>query len=598
MMKNFHIQKQKEISSVFSHSGNIKQLLQKHQTAPSQSKIFNTRGASKQPNTIKKTLTKKFQANPQNKISLSKEFKHITKQKQSSMLTVNGTNNHAITTPNSNNIKSTVQSSELCKPLTESNNDIKTKAEVMMANSNKNFSKNTSPFKIGKNNYNNVSNNCKRTNNVNNPNTSIHIKTSCLNDNYNYMQPMNTNSNNTPKSTNCSETTKIQQQVKPITLKEGNTNKLINDEVGILSNDVFLKKILSMFVSLKPNSEVNSNEEIIKDFYLDSQSKLKDLELKVNSIVINNTINQNMHGKSLSEIFLGSKTRIEIYKTYFDFIFKVLGEIKQLATKEINHSLILKQIDEVNSNTKLTNTCNIEDSQLEEKSHMIVPEGNIDLNNNNPGNNNSFSQFISSINSDFYQKIIYNDYENNLYGNNSFEISKSNSTYKKISAPSIKNNNKRMNLKLNKKNPYENNKVNALDITPVQFGQRKQSNDKTIKMSDTEESGYYNYANNGNKKPEMPLPIVNSVINKVRMETLNKNRNKMHPSQIINNVNLSKKAYKRSDQFNKQNTKHLPVKTNEIPKISKIKNNISNQIKTKNVSNKNQNEDNNNCLIF
>ena len=596
MMKNYHIQKQKEI---FSHSGNIKQLLQKHQTAPSQSKIFNTRVVSKQPNTIKKTFTKKSQTNPQNKISLSNEFKHITKQKQSSMLTANGINNHAITTPNSNNIKSTVQSSELYKPLTESNNDIKLKAEIMMANSNKNFSKNTSPFKIGKNNYNNISNRCKCTNNVNNPNTSIHIKTSCLNDNY--MQPMNTNSNNTPKSTNCSETTKIQQQVKPLPVKESNANKLINDKVGILSNDVFLKKILSMFVSLKPNSEVNSNEEIIKDFYLDSQSKLKDLELKVNSIVINNTITHNMPGKHLSEIFIGSKTRIEIYKTYFDFIFNVLGEIKQLATKEINHSLILKQIDEVNSNTKLTNTCNIEDSQLEEKSHMIVPEGNIDLNNNIPVTNNSFSQFISSINSDFYQKIIYDDYDNNLYGNNSFEISKSNSTYKKIPAPSINNNSKRMNMKLNKKNPYENNKVNALDITPIQFGQRKQSfmsNDKTIKMSDTEESGYYNYVNNGNVKPETPLPIVISVTNKVRMETLNKNRNKMHPNQIINNVNLSKKTHKRSEQLNIQNTKHLPVKTNEIPKISKIKNNISNQIKIKNVSNKNKNEDNNNCLIF
>ena len=213
---------------------------------------------------------------------------------------------------------------------------------------------------------------------------------------------------------------------------------------------------------------------------------------------------------------------MEIYKTYFDFIFKILNEIKILATAEINQSLILKQIDEVNSNTKLTNTCNIEDSQLEEKSHMIVPEGNVDLNENITNVNNSFSEFISSINSDFYQKIIYDDYENHIYSNNnSFEISKSNSTYKKVSPNNI-NSTRRMNIKM--KGGNENMKVNQLDVTPVQFAPRKQSfmsSDKTIKMNDTDDSEIY--AQKGNEKintANKPLPIVNNIINKVRKENL------------------------------------------------------------------------------
>lgn len=570
MMKNYYTQKQKDISSTYSNSTNIKQLLQKHQTAPSQSKIFNTRSVTLHPNSIKKTFSKKNQVNP-GKFSLSNEFKHHSnKQKQTLNLAVS-LNSHAITTPNSNNIKSTLQSTEIRKPLPEFNTEPKHSTnEIMISNTNKNYSKNSSPLYKKR----------QLNTNINKINTSSHV------------QVLNTNSNNTPKSTTMSETPKIAQSIKTpeFTLKE---NKIINEDVGILSNDVFLKKILSMFVSLKPNGEMNTEEKLIKDFYSDSQAKLKELDIKIKSIVINNTIANNVHHRKLSEIFVGSQTRMEIYKTYFDFIFKILNEIKILATTEINQSLILKQIDEVNSNTKLTNTCNIEDSQLEEKSHMIVPVGNVDLNENITNVNNSFSEFISSINSDFYQKIIYDDYENHIYSNNnSFEISKSNSTYKKVSPNNI-NSTRRMNIKM--KGGNENMKVNQLDVTPVQFAPRKQSfmsSDKTIKMNDTDDSEIY--AQKGNEKintANKPLPIVNNIINKVRKENLyKKSFSKMHPNQIITKANeIKNSAVKSSNIKNKQ------IKTGEVKKIAMKTVEQRQRPKLKNPILK---KDDNNCFIF
>lgn len=566
MMKNYYTQKQKDISSTNSNSANIKQLLQKHQTAPSQSKIFNTRSVTLHPNSIKKTFTKKNQVNP-GKFSLSNEFKHHSnKQKQTLNLAVS-LNSHATTTPNSNNIKSTLQSTEIRKPLTEFNTEPKhSPNDIMVSNANKNYSKNSSPLYKKR----------QLNQNINKINTSSHF------------QVLNTNSNNTPKSTTMSETPKVAQSVKTpeFTLKE---NKIINEDVGILSNDVFLKKILSMFVSLKPNGEMNTEEKLIKEFYSDSQAKLKDLDLKIKSIVINNTIANKVHHRKLSEIFVGSQTRMEIYKTYFDFIFTILNEIKILATTEINQSLILKQIDEVNSNTKLTNTCNIEDSQLEEKSHMIVPVGNVDLNENITNVNNSFSEFISSINSDFYQKIIYDDDENHIYSNNnnSFEISKSNSTYKKV-LPSNINSTRRMNIKMKRGN--ENNKVNQLDVTPVQFAPRKQSfmsSDKTIKMNDTDDSGIYNEPKMNEKinTASKPLPIVNNIIKKVRKENLYKKTfSKMHPNQIITKANEIKNSAVKSSNIKNKQIK-VGMKTVEPRQRPKLKNPILKK-------------DDNNCFIF
>ena len=261
----------------------------------------------------------------------------------------------------------------------------------------------------------------------------------------------------------------------------------------------FLKKILSMFVSLQPNS---NQKEMLDNFSYESLSRIKELEMKINSIVINGNLIQSSENLDLQTITnCESDARKTIYKTYFDFFFQILNEIQVLATKELkNSTLILNKIDEVNSVTKITSTANIEDSQLEEKSNMIIPYGGEEINGNN-----SFSNFISSIGSEFYMKLM---------GDESSIIENTSRTFRKIPSTSKRN--------------------ERLMETPIQFEKRKNflhqssmsvvSNDNTIKMSDCDDTETINQS--------------------ISNEVTSKKINLIHPSQILNLANSRAKAKK------------------------------------------------------
>ena len=344
------------------------------------------------------------------------------------------------------------------------------------------------------------------------------------------------------------------------------TNNNNTSNIYSHSNEIFLQKILEMFISLKPNISSN-NEDILRELFIESQTKFKELETKINSIIITNSINHKQiqtHQDHINEIYLNSQTRIEIYKTYFDFIYNILNEIKYITTREINHDLILKQIDEVNSNTKskLTNTCNVNESICEEKTNLILPMGGNIFMNNKQIVENELSEFISSIHSEFYQKLIFDDEKK-------------------------------------KKKIYNNNNIgnanNHLDDTPLQYSKKNffpkkknsqkscDSNDQTIKMSEDDYSStiirdddsikesVVDNNNNGNNK----------CIRKV---------NEIHPNQIINQVNINNQNRKQLMKYcNNTNTNtYNQVGRNIKPPLQKGKTN----------DNGNNNNNENNCNVF
>ena len=112
-----------------------------------------------------------------------------------------------------------------------------------------------------------------------------------------------------------------------------------------------------------------------------------------------------------------SKIRKEIYKSFFDFYDEICKEIEQLSEKLNANNTSLKKIDEVNS--KL--------SSLHSKINFSKNESQF-LNNNNINNinlnfamnSNEFSQkaecvpsiLISSLNSDFYQRLLDGSFKN------------------------------------------------------------------------------------------------------------------------------------------------------------------------------------------
>lgn len=331
------------------------------------------------------------------------------------------------------------------------------------------------------------------------------------------------------------------------------------------SNEIFLQKILEMFISLKPNISTN-NEDILTDLFIESQIKFKELETKINNIIITNSINHKQiqtHQDHINEIYLNSQTRIEIYKTYFDFIYNILNEIKYITTREINHDLILKQIDEVNSNTKskLTNTCNVNESICEEKTNLILPMGGNIFMNNKQIVENELSEFISSIHSEFYQKLIFDDEKKKtkIYNNNNNNICNCN---------------------------------NHLDDTPLQYSKKNffpkkknsqkscDSNDQTIKMS---EDDYSSTIIRDDDSIKESVTDNNKCIRKV---------NEIHPNQIINQVNINNQNRKQLMKYCNNNNTNTHTNT-----YNQVGRNIKPPLQ-KGKTNDNNNNNENNCNVF
>ena len=158
---------------------------------------------------------------------------------------------------------------------------------------------------------------------------------------------------------------------------ENKNSKIKLQDVDILNNDIFLKKILNMFLTIQNtnnNLDTNINE---KNFSESISEKLKNLTTKISTIIINNNVNKNYinHNiltkleSNINNIQLQSKVRMETYKAYFSFIFEVLEDIKELAKKKIEEkkSFIIE-----NDN---------------EKTNIDLIENNLDINSNFNYNN-------------------------------------------------------------------------------------------------------------------------------------------------------------------------------------------------------------------
>ena len=200
----------------------------------------------------------------------------------------------------------------------------------------------------------------------------------------------NTHNNSQKSSTNYSSEKKVMEN-----------KKIKYEDIEVLNNDIFLKKILGMFVTLQQPIDKNSDESIYNE-------EMKMLSDKISGIILNNNINneyilntsnENLINKNLKLIQTESKIRYETYKTYFTFIFEILEKIKILAKKQLEEE---NNINLRNENPLIKiNENNQYDSFLNDKSNTFYRIGNLEINGNSTNSN-----FISSINEDFYQKFI------------------------------------------------------------------------------------------------------------------------------------------------------------------------------------------------
>ena len=200
-------------------------------------------------------------------------------------------------------------------------------------------------------------------------------------------------------------------------LVEGTNVKNITDvsKCEMLQNNIFFNKIFMYISTLLSSSysasSLSKNEEI-KNQFLKLERKIS------NCSKSGNVINADMLNDIITnQINKESKIRKEIYKSFFDFYDEICKEIEQLSEKLNANNTSLKKIDEVNS--KL--------SSLHSKINFSKNESQF-LNNNNINNinlnfamnSNEFSQkaecvpsiLISSLDSDFYQRLLDGSFKN------------------------------------------------------------------------------------------------------------------------------------------------------------------------------------------
>ena len=200
-------------------------------------------------------------------------------------------------------------------------------------------------------------------------------------------------------------------------LVEGTNVKNITDvsKCEMLQNNIFFNKIFMYISTLLSSSysasSLSKNEEI-KNQFLKLERKIS------NCSKSGNVINADMLNDIITnQINKESKIRKEIYKSFFDFYDEICKEIEQLSEKLNANNTSLKKIDEVNS--KL--------SSLHSKINFSKNESQF-LNNNNINNinlnfamnSNEFSQkaecvpsiLISSLSSDFYQRLLDGSFKN------------------------------------------------------------------------------------------------------------------------------------------------------------------------------------------
>ena len=190
----------------------------------------------------------------------------------------------------------------------------------------------------------------------------------------------------------------------------------------MLQNNIFFNKIF-MYISelLSSNyssAELSKNEEI-KNQFLKFEQKISNFSNSVNVINADmlNAMSHSTNNINTNQINKESNIRKEVYKTFFEFYDEMCKEIEDLSEQLNTNNTSLKKIDEVNSKLSSLHS-KINFSKTESQFLNANNINNINL--NFAMNSNGFSQkqenipsiLISSLNSDFYQKLLDGSFKN------------------------------------------------------------------------------------------------------------------------------------------------------------------------------------------
>ena len=205
-------------------------------------------------------------------------------------------------------------------------------------------------------------------------------------------------------------------------LVEGTNIKNITEvsKCDMLRNNIFFNKIfvyISTLLSSNYSSENLAKNEEIKNQFLKLEQKISNYSNNVN--VINADMLNSMYSNNTSENQINKESNIrkEVYKTFFEFYDEMCKEIEDLSEQLNTNNTSLKKIDEVNSKLSSLHS-KINFSKTESQFLNANNINNINL--NFAMNSNGFSQkqenipsiLISSLNSDFYQKLLDGSFKN------------------------------------------------------------------------------------------------------------------------------------------------------------------------------------------
>ena len=205
-------------------------------------------------------------------------------------------------------------------------------------------------------------------------------------------------------------------------LVEGTNIKNITEvsKCDMLRNNIFFNKIfvyISTLLSSNYSSENLAKNEEIKNQFLKLEQKISNYSNNVN--VINANMLNSMYSNNTSENQINKESNIrkEVYKTFFEFYDEMCKEIEDLSEQLNTNNTSLKKIDEVNSKLSSLHS-KINFSKTESQFLNANNINNINL--NFAMNSNGFSQkqenipsiLISSLNSDFYQKLLDGSFKN------------------------------------------------------------------------------------------------------------------------------------------------------------------------------------------
>ena len=204
-------------------------------------------------------------------------------------------------------------------------------------------------------------------------------------------------------------------------IEKTNINNITDvSQCEMLRNNIFFNKIFvyisTLLSSTYSSANLAKNEEI-KNQFLKLEQKITNYSNNVN--VINADMLNSMYSNNANENQINKESNIrkEVYKTFFEFYDEICKEIEDLSEQLNTNNTSLKKIDEVNSKMSSLHS-KINFSKTESQFLNTNNINNINL--NFAMNSNGFSQkqenipsiLISSLNSDFYQRLLDGSFKN------------------------------------------------------------------------------------------------------------------------------------------------------------------------------------------